>query len=337
MKKKLLALCLVMVMLCCPLSVMAADDAPAGGSRAGEELRFVVVPKCVHAWFDLVYMGAIREANKLNELTGMKIKVEYNAPSSTDVTEQNTILQQVAATQPAGILLDPNDFDGSKAILDEIKEQGIEVVLFDAPPADGYSSAGCDFIEMGTMAATALVEALDGKGKVAIMMGVPTAPNHTQRYEAEKAVLEQYPDIEIVAEGVDNDDIETAQSQMASIIAAHPDLDGMLCCNASGPIGIANAIKEAGLEDQIYAVGMDGIQEILDAVKEGALDESVASIPQKQGSMGCLLLFQAITGLNDMPKEIDTGINHITQDNIDQYLQELADLYALLEVEGVQE
>jgi ribose transport system substrate-binding protein len=317
-------------------SSSGGDEGTATTAVSGEEVRFVIVPKCVHAWFDLVQMGGIREANRLSEMTGLKITIDYRVPTAVDVTEQNSILEQAAATKPNGITLDPVDIEGSREVINKIQAEGIPVVLFDGTDPD-LTSVGCDFTEMGNMAGEALAKALDYKGNVAIMQGVPTAPNHVERYEAIVATLAKYPDIKVVAEGIDNDDIETAQSQMASIIAANPDLDGVTCVNASGPIGIGNAIKEAGKENDIYAVGMDGIQEILDLVKGGYLDESVASIPQKQGSMAILMLFQAYTGLNDMPKIVDTGINYITQENIDTYMTELTDLYALLEKEGVQE
>ncbi|GHS93673.1 ribose ABC transporter substrate-binding protein [Synergistales bacterium] len=298
---------------------------------AAETLRFAIVPKCVHAWFDLVHMGARQEANKLSEVTGLKIEVEYRAPNAVDVTEQNTILSQVAATKPTGIALDPVDYEGSKAVIEEIRAQGITVVLFDAPAPEGsdLTGVGCNFTEQAVIASEYLVKHLNGKGKVAIMQGVPTAPNHIERYEAHKATLAKYPGIEVVAEGVDNDDIQVAQQQMAAIIAAHPDLDGVVCCNASGPIGIANAIKEAGMENKIFAVGMDGIKEILDAVKDGSLKASSASIPQKQGSLSVLAMFQAYLGL-DMPKVIDTGINFATPENVDQMLKDLEELYKLI-------
>ena len=56
--------------------------------------------------------------------------------------------------------------------------------------------------------------------KVALIEGVPTAPNHKKRFETSKEFF-KLPEIEIVAEGVDNDSIEQAQKQAAAIIAAH--------------------------------------------------------------------------------------------------------------------
>jgi ribose transport system substrate-binding protein len=92
-----------------------------------------------------------------------------------------------------------------------------------------------------------------------------------------------------------------------------------LCCDASGPIGIANAIKAAGKAGEIKVVGMDGIKPILDAIKEGVIESSSATIPRVQGSMSVLMLWQATLGVR-LPQAIDTGIDVITQQNVDLYL-----------------
>jgi ribose transport system substrate-binding protein len=64
---------------------------------------------------------------------------------------------------------------------------------------------------------------------------------------------------------------------------------------------------------------MDGIEPILRAVKEGVLDSSAATIPDMQGSMALLMLWQAAQGMR-IPQKIDTGIDVITQANVDDFL-----------------
>ncbi|MDH3876127.1 MAG: hypothetical protein OET07_18450, partial [Desulfobacteraceae bacterium] len=64
---------------------------------------------------------------------------------------------------------------------------------------------------------------------------------------------------------------------------------------------------------------MDGIKPILDAIKEGVIESSSATIPKMQGSMSVLMLWQASLGVQ-MPQAIDTGIDVITQENVDIYL-----------------
>ena len=64
---------------------------------------------------------------------------------------------------------------------------------------------------------------------------------------------------------------------------------------------------------------MDGINPILEAIKAGVIDASSATIPKMQGSMSILMLWQASLGV-PIPQSIDTGIEVITQENVDAYL-----------------
>jgi ribose transport system substrate-binding protein len=204
--------------------------------------------------------------------------------------------------------------------INRIRDQGIPMVLFDSPSPDAsMTSIGNDFAQQGIIAAERLVKLLGGAGKVAVMQGYPTAPNHKERYEAQMAVLRKHPRITVVDGGTDNDDIETARQQASAVLEAHPDLSGYLCCDASGPIGIATAIKKAGRAGKVKVVSMDGIKPILDAIKEGVIESSSATIPKMQGSMSVLMLWQASLGVK-MPQAVDTGIDLITQDNVDIYL-----------------
>lgn len=283
-------------------------------------LRFIIVPKVSHPWFDEVNKGAQAQAKILSRELGVEIVVHYMPPSVADVVEQNAILEQAAKSRPSGIAVDPVDAVGHMTALNRIRDQGIPVVLFDSPsPDNSITSVGNNFTQQGIIAAERLVKLIGCAGKVAVMQGYPTAPNHKERYEAQLAVLGKHSGITVVDGGIDNDDIETARQQASAVLELHPDLSGYLCCDASGPIGIASAIKMAGKAGKVKVVGMDGIKPILDAIKEGVIDSSSATIPKMQGSMSVLMLWQASLGVQ-MPQAIDTGIDVITQENVDSYL-----------------
>lgn len=283
-------------------------------------LRFIIVPKVAHPWFDEVNKGAHAQAEILSRELGVEIVVEYMPPSTVDVVEQNSIMEKAARSRPTGIALDPVDTVGHMTAISSIRDQGIPMVLFDSPSPDAsITSVGNNFAQQGIIASERLAKLIGYAGKVAVMQGYPTAPNHKERYEAEMAVLGKYPGITIVDGGIDNDDIETARQQASAVLESHPDLSGYLCCDASGPIGIATAIKNAGRVGKVKVVSMDGIKPILDAIKEGIIESSSASIPRMQGSMSVLMLWQASLGV-PMPQAIDTGIEVITQENVDTYL-----------------
>ena len=290
-------------------------------ANAAEDMTFVIVPKCVHAWFDEVNKGAVAEAEVLSEQLGVEVKIDYRAPQTADVVEQNSTLEQAAATHPDGIALDPVDYEGSKAVIEEIQAQGIPVILFDAPSPEGsgLTSVGNDFAEQASLAAEKLVEILGEEGgKVAVMQGAPSAPNHAERYEAHLAVLAKYPQIEVIEGGIDNDNIETAQQQAAAVMAANPDLKGFLNCDACGS-GVAAAIEEAGKAGEVKFVSMDNLIEILNYVKTGTITATSSTIPQMQGSMSVLMMWQASLGV-EIPAKVDTGIAYIDETNIDELI-----------------
>jgi ribose transport system substrate-binding protein len=292
----------------------------SGERMEKRNLRFVIVPKCAHPWADEVHRGATAQASLLSEQLGIDVVVDYMAPSCAGVDEQNSVLESAAATHPDGIAVDPVAALDDLTSIRKMQRRGVPIVLFDSPsPEPGMTSVGNDFAQQGTIAAERLVSLIGGRGKVAVMRGFPSAPNHRERYEAQLAVLKRHPGISVVEGGTDNDDIETAEREASAVLAANPDLRGYLCCDAAGPIGIAAAVRGAGKVGAVSVVGMDGIRPILEAVKAGILESSASTIPAMQGSMSILMLWQTSLGV-PIPQRVDTGIDLITPENVDSFL-----------------
>ena len=306
MKKSVLATVLAAASaLCLTAAVANAKD-----------YRFVLVPKVVHPWFDLVHDGSNDAAAYLKKTANVNVKVDYLAPQQANVVEQNEILEQVIATHPDGIAIDFLDASANKPIVEEAQKAGIKVVAFDSVPPEGmvFTSIGNDFCVQAQIASERLVELLHGKGTVAIMQGVPTAPNHKIRYECHKQVFAKYPGIKLAAEGIDNDDIETAQKQAAAVMQANPDLGGWVACDAAGPIGIGQAIKEAGKTGKVIEVGLDNLKDMVKLVTDGVADSSSSTRPQIQGFYAIMMLYDGANGIVT-PKTVDTGILLITKDH----------------------
>ncbi len=283
-------------------------------------LRFVVVTKVAHPWFDEVAKGAQSQADTMSGALVRPIAVEVMSPATATIVAQNEVLEAALHSAPAGIAIDPLGPVDAIPALATAQQLNIPVVVFDAPsPRAGITAVGNDFTEQGDLAAHRLAGLLNGAGVVAVMQGVPDAPNHRQRYEAQLAALAQYPGITVVDGGVDHDDIDVAESQAASVLHATADLRGYLACDASGPIGIARALVAADRVGQVQVVGMDAIGPIAAAVANGVLESSVATIPRMQGAMAILMLWQASLGL-PLPRFVDTGIDIVTADNVGNFL-----------------
>ena len=101
-------------------------------------------------------------------------------------------------------------------------------------------------------------------------------------------------------------------------MAANPDLKGFLNCDACGS-GVAAAIEEAGKAGEVKFVSMDNLIEILNYVKTGTITATSSTIPQMQGSMSVLMMWQASLGI-EIPAKVDTGIAYIDETNIDEWI-----------------
>jgi ribose transport system substrate-binding protein len=292
----------------------------SGPGEAPDQFRFVVIPKVVHPWFEQVVAGAKEQARFLEAQTGKFFHIDYRAPERAEVALQNRILEQALAEAPDGIAIDLLDPDANRPFLQAVLDTNIPLVLFDSesPPDLALPSIGNDFEAQGRMAAERLVELMGGSGKVAIMQGVPTAPNHRIRFEAHKAVFARHPGVQVVAEPIDHDDIAIAEQEARKVLEAYPDLAGFVSCNAAGPIGIGSAIAAAGRAGTVHSVGMDDLEPLLDLIREGVVDSSLSTKPKMQGSWAITSLWMARMG-RPLPQYIDTGIAHVTRDGLDGY------------------
>ena len=296
---------------------LAANAQDAAGTTKKDSYRFLIVPKVVHPWFDKVNDGAQMAAAALKAQTGANVEVVYSAPQAADVVQQVQIVESAISTHPDGIAIDLLDPAGNRASLEAAQGQKIPLVIFDSVPPEGMAipHIGSDFCEQAKIASRRLVEILGGEGEVAIMMGVPTAPNHSIRAQCHRDVFAEHPGIKVVAEGIDNDSIETAQQQAAAIMQANPNLKGWVASDAAGPIGIGQAITEAGKQDKVKLVGLDNLPEMLDMIRSGVADSSSASQPELQGYWSVMLLWAQVTGA-PVPGYLDTGNAFLTKDNV---------------------
>ena len=107
------------------------------GSMAGavaKPLRFVLVPKLAHPWFETVREGAEAAALMINRQTKNPAVVEYRPPARSELALQAAILEAVIRSRPSGISIDLLDAEGLRPLLEQARRQGIAVNVFDSEP-----------------------------------------------------------------------------------------------------------------------------------------------------------------------------------------------------------
>jgi ribose transport system substrate-binding protein len=289
--------------------VLSAHVLPAVAAPARPALHVVMVPKVSHPWFEEVRQGALAAGRMITAETGRPVRVEVELPAEATIEQQQRVLRRAIASKPAGIFIDLLDSSRLTPLLREARAAGIQLVVFDSEAPAGLliTSVGNDYCKQAQIASERLVKLLGGRGEVAIMQGVPTAPNHAIRFRCHQEVFRRFPGIQVVATPSDQDSIATAEREALATMKAHPNLRGWVASDASGPIGIGRAIASLGAQGRVQAVGIDDLPELVGQIRSGVMNSSVATKPRAQGYWSILSLWQQTLAAPPIER-IDTGI-----------------------------
>jgi ABC-type sugar transport system ATPase subunit/ABC-type sugar transport system substrate-binding protein len=274
-------------------------------------LTFTYIPKLAHPWYDEVKRG-IEDAIKEVKKESIDVEYVWDETAQADVDEENRKIEAAISRKPDGLCVAALDPVTNSRMLDKALNANLNVLTFGAYAGPKYPFVGRrNDAQDGYDLAKYLAEKLGGKGKVAILSGSVTAPDHQGRVQGFKKALAEYPNIKIVFEQPDNDNLEQAVSVTESALQAHPDLNGILCCNASNPIGAARAVRNAGQAGRILIAGMDNLPETLELVKQGVI---LVTKVQRQWDIGywSLRYLIAMNRGQAIPQDHDTGATLVT-------------------------
>lgn len=242
-----------------------------------KEYNFYLTYKLVHPWWDSVDIG-LKDAQKKYAEKGITINYDYNAPVQPDAADQVSRIEQAAGRNFDVIGVDVNDIKIVTPTINKLIDQGVKVMTFSS--SDATKEDGCNRIayvgnthnyQDGVDLAEILAEKIGYKGQVAGLGGTIGAPCHEDRIKGFQDVMAKYPDIEVVDVQYDNDSVEAALSITEGWLQKYPDLKGIFCNNMGNPVGAAQAVLDAGRQDDIVLVGMDHDLRALEYLRDGVI------------------------------------------------------------------
>ena len=154
-------------------------------------------------------------------------------------------------------------------------------------------------------------------GQVAIIQGL-LGRGDAEAYTASfKEGIASNSALEIVAEVEGGWDRAKAQTAMADILTANPDLRVAFVHNEDMAIGALAAIKAAGKEGQVTVVSQNGSPDGLAAVESGEIAATAAWSPAQEAQMALKRLVDFIRdGVEPSQKLCITPALVVTQENI---------------------
>jgi simple sugar transport system substrate-binding protein/rhamnose transport system substrate-binding protein len=195
----------------------------------------------------------------------------------------------------------PNDPDSVSPVLQKCIADNVLVLDWDTT-ANGddvtYSVHQIDDKVLGETLIDLLVDKMGEEGEYAIVTGYLTAANlNTWIKAGQDYAAEKYPGLKLVTDPVASDESQQeAYNQALALIQAYPDLKGILGYSTPAPIGIAKAVQEKGLNEQIAVVGTSMPNDSNEYLKDGSLDYAVLWDPAQLGKLAVYVAHLALAG-----------------------------------------
>jgi len=286
------------------------------GSVSGKKFTLMVGVKG-DPFYVSMQCGAEAKAKELG------VTLQVQGPDKFDATLQNPLLDAVAASRPAALLVAPNDVKASAPPLKRIQQSGTKVVLVDTTVDDtsiGVSRIATDNKLGGAKAAEALNQLLNGaKGKVLVISTDPGVSSVDARIAGfEEAIKTKYTNFtEATAAQYSHNSPQTAAQIVQAALQAHPDIVGVFATNLFSAQGTATGVRAAGKGSQVKVVGFDAGPDQIKQLQAGDVQALVAQKPYDIGFQGVDQAANALTG-KSVTATINTESLIVTKDNLNQ-------------------
>ncbi|NLN77019.1 MAG: substrate-binding domain-containing protein [Armatimonadetes bacterium] len=280
MIKKLTTMCAVLLALIVALGGCGKPEEKS--SKPGKDKRTIVF---VFKLVGIPYSNACRKGAE-QAAKDLGVNVEFTGPAKGgDVSGQIRIIENQISRGVDAIVISPNDPNSVKPVIEKAMAKGIKVFTWDSDAPDTqriFYVAAADDVGIGSDIMDQLAKDMGGKGKVGIMSGSQGALNLNQHVDGVLEALKKYPDIKLAKPLLyNNDQPQLAQSGMAGLLQAHPDLGGIACVSSPGPPGAARAVIAAGKTGKVKIWGLSLPSENRQYLKDGVVNGLILWDPGK--------------------------------------------------------
>ncbi|MDO4549604.1 MAG: sugar ABC transporter substrate-binding protein, partial [Clostridia bacterium] len=220
-------------------------------------------------------------------------------------------------------------------IVEMCEQSGTKVCLYSSIEEGLYPTDYENFVVFLTqddyasayMAATDLIEAIGGEGKICQLYGkLGSEPSEMRSQGLVDAVNATNGKVEILDTQVGNHDASTAMAIVENWIALYgEEIDAIFCSSDTMAVASAEALKNAGMAGSVKVSGFDGTQAAWECIRDGSMYSTIFNDGYMVGYYAAAYAYAAKVGTLDV-NEMDparrmfcTKVALVTIDNVDEY------------------
>ena len=319
------------------------------GSVCAFSQTFLLSPKSLNNPYRFAAENGMKDA-----ATALGVQAIFDAPIEADAAEQAQKIQTYIIRGVNGIGISPNDPEAIKFIIKTALDRKIPVITFDSdsPGSGRYVYLGTNNYNAGYSAGELMSSLIDQYKpeketlNFAILTGGLAAVNLNERIAGFKDAMENYSmktgkKIVYVADPFPcNDDTAVAIQVLTDVTRRYPNLDGWFASGGWPLFAPVNTVVNAlgGMEkaQSLLTVGFDTLPPELELIKANAWKGLVGQRPYDMGYLSVVVLYnmykigvdKTLQLLPQVTLEdgsvdyiIDTGVDVVTKDNVDEFFE----------------
>ena len=258
-RSRLPALAAAAVLAMAPLGAMAQDKINLG----------VSIPAATHGFTaGIVWWAneAKKELEKQHENLKITIKTAANAGE-----QANQLQDLVTANRINALVVFPFESGALTRPVAQVKNKGVYVTvvdrgLTDTSAQDAYVAG--DNTAFGRVPAEYLAKALNGKGNIVALRGIPTTLDN-ERMNAFNDVLKNHPDIKLLDAQYGNWNRDDAFKVMQDYLTRFKQIDAVWAADDDMAVGVLKAIEQAKRDDIKIVFGGAGAKGMVKTLIDG--------------------------------------------------------------------
>ncbi len=241
---------------------------PSAAALADKFKIGVSIPTATHGWTGGVNFHAKETKARLEKVYP---DLEIILVTAADPTAQANDLEDLVSIHAIdALVILPTDGGPLTDPIRRVKESGALVTVVDRALTDNtihdvYVAGNNP--ELGAVSAKYIKKALGGKGNIVILRGLPIVIDE-ERFDAFMDGIKDT-DIKVLDHKHANWNRDDGFTVMQDFLARFPKIDAVWAQDDDIALGVIEAVKQAGREDELFIVGGAGMKDIIKRVMDG--------------------------------------------------------------------